>query len=270
MILAQNPSLTLSLGHQTGFLCLMLWEIPWVSERSSTLMPPNHTCFNIDMKGHRFYKLLVCCGLKLLKQCLGQDYSMCNFGLNFILPQPFTFITHFDSIRICLNSPGYIWGQHLSFFLLLSVATLNVILEGKGTTNNSKIKLPNTCQWQSVVENTLIWIKHLALHKMKYHLISRAFHKQVETNVIIIGREKNQCFDLKISLFWIVFFLAETIWQHFMKYFDLLEIVSLSPFFFLTKKLYFWLKIFTVSRKGNRSVKGIVKGLVFHCLLMEP
>jgi len=55
-----------------------------------------------------------------------------------------------------------------------------------------------------------------------------------------------------------------------MKYFDLLEIVSLSLcLLFLTKKMYFWLKIFTVSRMGNCSVKGIVKSPVFHCLLME-
>lgn len=57
-----------------------------------------------------------------------------------------------------------------------------------------------------------------------------------------------------------------------MKYFDLLEIVflSLSLFFFLTKKMYFWLKFFTVSRKTICSVKGIVKSPVFHWLLMEP
>lgn len=57
-----------------------------------------------------------------------------------------------------------------------------------------------------------------------------------------------------------------------MKYFDLLEIVclSLSLFFFLTKKVYFWLKFFPVSRKAICSVKGIVKSPVFHWLLMEP
>lgn len=55
-----------------------------------------------------------------------------------------------------------------------------------------------------------------------------------------------------------------------MKYFDPLEIVSLFFFFFLTKRMYFWLKIFTVSRKGNHSVLGIVKSPVFHWLLMEP
>lgn len=211
--------------------------------------------------------------VKILKQCLGQAYSMCNFGLNFILPQPLTFITHFDSIRICLNSPGYIWGQHLSS-LLWSVVTLKVILEGNGTTSNSKIKLPNTSQWQSVVENTLIWIKHLALHKMKYCLIPRAFHKQVETNVIMIGREKNQSFDLKISLFWIVYPGWDNLTAFYEIFWSAWNYLFLSFFFFLfNQKVVFLAEIFYCIQKGKLFCQGYCKrpcvSLPFNGTLIE-
>lgn len=114
--LAHNPSLTLSLGHQTGFLFLNAMRNPLGFRKIKHTDAPKSHLFQYWYKKIRILKIMGVLWVKILKQCLGPAYSMCNFGLNFILPLALNFYNTFWFNQDLLE---FTWLYQRAAFVLL-------------------------------------------------------------------------------------------------------------------------------------------------------